>query len=377
MKDPMLHISRVVIAMGIILSSSCKKEVNPYPDTKMITDPNSISGLIGSNFNLTHYDTSLILTGLTAKLGGKGPYTVFAPEDDGYPTDGYGRFYYYDNFYYMSVQQGDPNYLSRVASYHVLPGNYKKKDIPFAFNTSYPTLTGQSLFISQYIKNNDTVVTVNGVKVKAFDQVASNGTIHVLSSLLFPPPNTTVWNVLSGSQNISWQNEILLNYIGTYFNPGTNCRLFAAALKRTGLDKLLQGPDQYTVFAPVDGAFVNPNNGNAFTIDSINAQNVDTLARILKLHILPGVHFINDFLYYPFNPTNMDPSNGNSIPLNFATVGSDSLHVIPNGYDWYGNFGFFVYGRGNYQNGSGIRIGIPDVVAPNGVIHFIGTELLP
>ena len=161
--------------------------------------------------------------------------------------------------------------------------------------------------------------------------------------------------------------------------------------------------------------FYNPyvSGGQPMTEQQVLAMNLDTLTKIMKLHILPGRYFLSDFQSYPFDATVLDtvqsPSNGAltySMPLVFPTIGPDSVYVIPNGLPINGSKpGCWVFGQGNLLyspylsqlnnqfaqtgeaswlvNGDAYPLNdgnlLPqDVVAPNGVVQFLyKTELVP
>ena len=430
----------IVFTGILVLALSCKKSVVRGPGS-IYADPKSLISEINANFNLSHYDTALQLSGLDSVLAGKGPFTVFVVQDDAYPTPGTnisggityytgGSFYGRDatgvsNFYYQYVQQGDPNYLKRLAGYHILPLDLKTAQIPFALNTGYPTLAGDSVYISKYIDPNsavpDTVVTVNGIRVTRADFAASNGTYHVLRQLLFPAPNRSIIDIISGSNALGWAFEPTHNETNGHpptdtlgFNiPLYSYGLFTTALVRTGLDRLLKEGSPYTLLAVPDQSFVNPyvTGSVSMTLQQIDNMNIDTLTRLMKLHILKGRYFLSDFGDYPYNGNNLDtvynPAFGTytySAPLAFPTLGGDTLYVIPNGQQLNGKTGFWMFGLNNllnspytslYQNNfagvglpaflSSVYYGYPqvpylpqDVVAPNGVIQFLYfNELVP
>ena len=425
----------------LVLVLSCKKNV-VHVTGGIYSDPKSLFGEINANFNLSHYDTALVLSGLDSLLAHKGSFTAFVVQDDAYPTTNTGTStslsggityytggsFYRDNsgnvsYYYQYVQQGDANYLKRLMGYHILPLNLKIADIPFALNTGYPTLAGDSVYISKFINPNsiipDTVVTVNGIRVTRSDLGASNGTYHVLRQLLFPAPNRNIVDILSGSNALGWAFEPPHNKTASGadtlgFNiPIYNYGLFTTALVRTGLTQLLKGSGPYTLLAVPDGNFANPyvTSTTNLTLQQIDNMNIDTLTRIMKLHILRGRYFLSDFLNYPYNSNKLDtvynPAFGTytySQPLSFPTLGGDTLYVIPNGTQLTGYSGFWMFGVDNlvknpytslYQNnfaGIGLQdyLNFPsmrvyyqsylpqDVVAPNGVIQFLYiNELVP
>src|SRR5262249_16264971 len=148
----------------------------------------------------------------------------------------------------------------------------------------YPTLAGDSVYISKYIDPNssvpDTVVTVNGIRVTRADFAASNGTYHVLKQLLFPAPNRSILDILSGSNALGWAFEPRHNVtsgtpptdtLGFGLSPYTY-GLFTTALVRTGLDRLLKDAGPYTVMAVPDQNFISPyiTSGASLTLQQID-----------------------------------------------------------------------------------------------------------
>jgi uncharacterized surface protein with fasciclin (FAS1) repeats len=450
-KNTMMHIAirniKWIFLTGVLgLVFSCKKNVI-HVNKSLYSDPQSLISEISDNFNLSHYDTALLITGFDSTLAGKGPYTVFVVQDEAYPTTGApntntnllngvtyytgGSFYGTDpsgnaNYYYAYVQQENPIYLKRLMGYHILPIDLKIADIPFALNTGYPTLAGDSVYISKYIDPNsvipDTVVTVNGIRVSRGDFAASNGTYHVLAQLLFPAPNVNIPDILSGTNTLGWAFESTHNKTPAgqdtlgFDLPQYNYGHFSTALARTGLDQLLKGSAPYTVMAVPDNYFLNPyvTSYGGLSLEQIDTMNIDSLTRLMKLHILKGRYFLSDFGSYPYNGNNLDtaynPAFGTytySAPLAFPTIGGDTLYVIPNGMQLNSQLnksnGLWMFGVGNllhstftslYQNafaGSGTldfinlyNAGVyptylpQDVVAPNGVIQFLyNDELVP
>lgn len=73
-----------------------------------------------------------------------------------------------------------------------------------------------------------------------------------------------------------------------------------AALDYTGLDDLVDGNRQFTVFAPTDDAFqdlyVFLSDVLGTQIDEIEDLPVDTVAAVLAYHVAPGERFADDVL---------------------------------------------------------------------------------
>lgn len=108
--------------------------------------------------------------GLVETLKGKGPFTVFAPTDEAFAKLPEGRV---DEL----LRPENRNRLTALLSYHVIAGKlYLSRQSP-------ATLEGQSLAI-----RTSGLFEVNGARVMASDIAASNGVIHIIDSVLVPPP---------------------------------------------------------------------------------------------------------------------------------------------------------------------------------------------
>lgn len=114
--------------------------------------------------------TKLIKTaGLAGTLEGKGPFTVFAPDDSAFgrlPKD--------------NKLGEDPKVLAKVLKYHVVGRKLTAADL--AGMRSVTTLEGESLMVD----NKDGQVIVDGALVTKGDINCSNGVIHVIDRVLMP-----------------------------------------------------------------------------------------------------------------------------------------------------------------------------------------------
>ena len=107
--------------------------------------------------------------GLVDTLKGKGPFTVFAPNDEAFakiPKD------------QLDALIKDKAKLSAVLTYHVVPGMVMAKDVKAG---EVPTVQGSKLRITT-----EGGVKVDNANVIATDVVASNGVIHVIDTVLMP-----------------------------------------------------------------------------------------------------------------------------------------------------------------------------------------------
>ena len=117
-----------------------------------------------------------------------------------------------------------------------------------------------------------------------------------------------------------------------------------AALAQTGLDKTLQGPGPFTVFAPSDEAF------NKIPADKravlMSDKGKDQLTKILSYHVVNGKLSAADLAKAPTQKT----ANGADV----AIVAKDGKVKVGNA-----------------------TVTVADLQASNGVVHVIDTVLMP
>jgi uncharacterized surface protein with fasciclin (FAS1) repeats len=117
--------------------------------------------------------------GLTEKLSGKGPFTVFAPTDEAFKKLPHGA---------LEALLKDSAKLKAVLSYHVVVGHVLAKDIK---SGEMMTLQGSSLTASV----SSSGVHVNGAHVKQADIVATNGVFHAIDAVIMPKN----WHLLAAA----------------------------------------------------------------------------------------------------------------------------------------------------------------------------------
>ncbi len=113
--------------------------------------------------------TAVQAAGLVDTLKGPGPFTVFAPTDEAFAKVPKAQ---------LDALLADKAKLSKVLTYHVVPGAVMAKDVkPGAVKT----VEGSNLTLAT-----NGGVTVNGAKVVTADVKASNGVIHAVDTVLMP-----------------------------------------------------------------------------------------------------------------------------------------------------------------------------------------------
>ncbi|UCF55531.1 MAG: fasciclin domain-containing protein [Bradyrhizobium sp.] len=116
--------------------------------------------------------TAVKAAGLVHTLKGKGPFTVFAPNDAAFAKLPPGT---------VESLLKDKAKLAAILKYHVVPGRVKAADVA-GKSLQVKTVQGQTVSV-----NCNLGVTVNDAHVIQPDIEASNGVIHVIDTVLLPP----------------------------------------------------------------------------------------------------------------------------------------------------------------------------------------------
>jgi len=116
---------------------------------------------------------ALDAAGLVETLKGKGPFTVFAPTDEAFAKLPEGTVK-------SLLKPENKQKLTAILTYHVVAGNVKAADVIKL--SSAKTLNGQSVTI----KIVGGKVMINNATVVKADIAATNGTIHVIDTVLMP-----------------------------------------------------------------------------------------------------------------------------------------------------------------------------------------------
>lgn len=189
--------------------------------------------------------------GLVEALSGKGPFTVFAPNDAAFaklPKETLASL----------LKPENKAKLAAILTFHVVAESLPASKVVDAKYAT--TLAGQRIAIEA----GKSGVTVNGAKVLKTDIVCGNGIIHVIDSVILPASDD-----LAVTAKKAGKFETLL-----------------AAAQAAGLAPALQKDEPYTIFAPTDAAFAALPKG---TVESLlKPENQQQLQAILKLHIVPG-----------------------------------------------------------------------------------------
>jgi len=114
--------------------------------------------------------------GLVETLKGKGPFTVFAPSNAAFDKLPAGTLD-------MLLKPENKKTLAQILTYHVLPGEYPAERLLKARAPVYTVKTAGGVPVT-FDKRSG--LTIDGAKIEKTDIPASNGTIHVIDTVILP-----------------------------------------------------------------------------------------------------------------------------------------------------------------------------------------------
>jgi uncharacterized surface protein with fasciclin (FAS1) repeats len=168
----MLTLNRSLRAGAAALSLSLLASTSAFAGG-MITPSQDIVDTAVAAGSFQTLTTALKAAGLVETLKGKGPFTVFAPTDEAFAKLPEGTVQ-------SLLMPENKQKLTAILTYHVVAGNVKAADVIKL--TSAKTLNGQSVTI----KTVGGKVLINGASVVKADIATTNGTIHVIDTVLMP-----------------------------------------------------------------------------------------------------------------------------------------------------------------------------------------------
>jgi len=285
----------------------------PEPEPTMVPLPKTIVDIAIEDGRFTTLVAAVTAADLVETLQGEGPFTVFAPTDDAFAKLPEGTLE-------DLLKPENKQMLTDILLYHVVAGKVMASDVVNL--TEAMTVFGKNVAV----KVDGSKVYINDAEIIITDIEASNGIIHVIDTVILPPAE-----------------EQVMDIVDTAVADGRFTTL-VAAVQAAGLVDTLKGEGPFTVFAPTDDAFAKLPAG---TIDELlKSENKQQLTDILLYHVMAGkvmAESVTDGLI-------ADSALGTSL--------------------------FFKLDMGNaYINEA--QIIITDIETSNGVIHVIDTVILP
>ena len=259
--------------------------------------------------------------GLVETLKGRGPFTVFAPNNAAFG----------DLLTDLGTSAEDlfanKGLLTTVLTYHVLGSRVPAADIPFGSDI---TTVQKGTFRIANTAGGPVITDGRGrtSNIKVTNLYASNGVIHGIDKVILPAnKDITVADVAA-------------------LTPGFS--ILAKALLEAKLVTTLQGEGPFTVFAPTNAAF------ESLSLSAATVGSVANLDQILTYHVVPGKVFAAQVAGLLGNP--ISTVQGDTFTIN--SVGGRLL---------------ITDGQGNSDS----EIVATDVEALNGVIHVISKVIFP
>jgi uncharacterized surface protein with fasciclin (FAS1) repeats len=160
-----IPVAAAVVTSFVFAPIAQPQRLNTIP-VELETLPSSYSTLAAA----------LQAAGLNTALAGSGPFTVFAPSDVAFRQLPAGTV---DSL----LQPANRNQLTRILTYHVVPGRITSFDLQPGQSATLTTLAGLPL---QVQVGSDGSITVNGANVNLADIPVSNGVIHGIDGVLLP-----------------------------------------------------------------------------------------------------------------------------------------------------------------------------------------------
>jgi uncharacterized surface protein with fasciclin (FAS1) repeats len=144
------------------------------PPTTVPIAPTTVLIALDADATLSHFAQLVERVGLTDRLAGPGPLTVFAPSDAALRTDAD-----------LAAIERDPARLDRVVAFHVVADIVDVGQlVAQRASTTVGTLEGHTVTVTADANGAE----IEGVAIDRQRIVAGNGSIYTIERLLQPPP---------------------------------------------------------------------------------------------------------------------------------------------------------------------------------------------
>ncbi len=305
-----------ILAIGSLIS--CKK------DDPVVSTTNTLTDVVVNTPTLSLLKEAAVKSGVDATLRGAGPFTVFAPSNDGFAASGISS---------ATINTLSAADLRNLLLYHTISGSkILAANVPAGPNAKVIMANGDSTFVTSGAAG----VFINGIRVAAADVDATNGVAHVLGQVLTPAAGNIVATATAAKFDSLVKAVVRVNS-----TAGGDPTLISALSSGT-----------LTVFAPTNAAFTNLL--TALRVSDINQIPIATLTAVLKYHVVAGRVFSNQL------------SNGTVAML----AGGNTTVNLTNGL----NGGPSISGATAANKANIIKT---NVMAVNGVVHAIDAVLIP
>lgn len=200
-------------------------------------------------------EAAVIAAELADDLSGEGPFTLFAPTDAAFSALPEGLV--------ETLLEDPTGELANILLQHVVSGVASPDNIFDGLVIS--SLFGQNLTFSA----TDAGLSINGINISVVNIEAENGVVHVIDGILIPEAKPT-------------------RVDGTVFDvvaTSPDHTTLASLVQLAGLDGVLSGEGNFTVFAPTDAAFsVLPEE----LVSALTSDPSGALTDVLLYHVVAG-----------------------------------------------------------------------------------------
>ena len=311
-----LNFFKKTVFVGALVASavlsSCKKD-RETPQATTIAD------IVVANSDFSLLEAAVVHANLVETLSGAGPFTVFAPNNAAFVAAGLDTE--------AKIKALPVETVRNILLYHVVGQAIGSSSITATTNSAVRMAGGSDVFVARKANG----VFVNGATVVGPDNLASNGIIHVINTVLMPPTG----NIVQTAQ----ANSNFTYLVAAVTRASTGSTNVAAAL--TGAGPL-------TVFAPTNQAFIN---AGFPTIASIQAADPALLTKILTYHVVSARVLSSDLT------EGLAPATLNGTNVTITLTGGAKV-------------------KGT-NNATASNITSANLITTNGVIHVIDQVLLP
>jgi uncharacterized surface protein with fasciclin (FAS1) repeats len=249
--------------------------------------------------------------GLRSTLESSGSYTLLAPSDQAFINAGI-----------TDLENYTADQLATILQYHVIDSELdfstlaEREELEMLNGTIYVTPFNDNIFLNARA---------------GFPQAnadATNGIIHVINTVLFPPEDA----------------------VSTIVTETDDLSILETALTRVGIESVLTGNGPYTIFAPSDEAF-------ARLLNTMDMSSLDELSDQQLINILQ-YHVVSDRVF----STELEAGEQSTILGESFAIDFDANTI--------------VISDGNDDTENAIVVA-GDELGTNGVVHLIDRVLLP
>jgi len=299
------------------------------PPSKLADAQPNIVELAQSVDDLSTLVAAVVAGDLAETLSSPGPFTVFAPTNEGFAALPEGTVE-------TLLKPENKAQLVDILTYHVLPAAVKSTDLKVF--QSVQTVEGKNLHVlrlGDQVRVGASLSDADRKKVIAADNMASNGVVHIIDGVMLPPAKLADAepNIVELAQSVDDLSTLV------------------AAVVAGDLAETLSSPGPFTVFAPTNEGFAALPEGTVETL--LKPENKDQLVDILTYHVLPAAVKSTDLEVFQ----------------SVQTVEGKNLEVAKKGGK--------VYVGANLKSKVYTTVTAADNMASNGVVHIIDGVLLP